>query len=245
MTDEIIKPQRSLVEEQGGMVDKYLQREIGVRNIPYLLKYELSITLFGNCPGALGLLLRHIFYPGLLGSCGPKTQFGRGITVRGGLKISAGAGVMIDDFAVLDAKSEFVPGISIGERCLVARNSKLSTGYTGYVRIGDHTIIGENCIIHGPGGIKIGSHVLIGDGVLINAGLHVYRDSDSNILSQGITAKGIKIGDDTWLGTGVLISDGVNIGKGCVVEAGSVVRDSLPDYAVASGVPARVTSRRK
>lgn len=223
--------QRSIVDEGGGMFRKYINRVIGTRSLIYLLKYELFTTLLCNCPGAFGLFFRYIFYPGLVGTCGKGVQFGRSITIRGGLKINIGSGAILDDYVVLDAKSGFNPGIVIGDRCLVSRNTKISTGYTGNIKIGEHTIIGENCIIHGPGGIKIGNDVLISDSVLINAGTHNYSDPDKTILSQGITGKGIVIGDDVWLGTGVIVTDGVTIGKGSVVEAGSVVKTSLPDYS--------------
>jgi acetyltransferase-like isoleucine patch superfamily enzyme len=239
-----IKLQRSIVEEKGNILMKYMDRVLGTRNPLYLLKYEIFNLSFNNTPGALGIFFRYIFYPFLLGSCGKGVQFGRGVSLRGGKKISLGKGTFLDDFSVLDSKSEYNPGIVVGEKCLVSRNTKLSTGYTGFVKIGNQTIIGENCIIHGPGGIEIGDNVLISDAVLINAGLHVYSDKNKTVLSQGITTKGIKIGNDVWLGTGVLVKDGVTIGNGCVVGAGSVVSESLPDYSVALGMPAKVVGSR-
>jgi acetyltransferase-like isoleucine patch superfamily enzyme len=33
---------------------------------------------------------------------------------------------------------------------------------------------------------------------------------------------------------------GVNLGQCCVVGAGSIVRDSFPDFSVLAGVPARL-----
>lgn len=242
---EEIKAQRSLVEEKGGMLTKYMDRVVGCRNIFYFLKYELFNLCFNNCPGAIGLFFRYIFYRFLVGSCGKGVQFSRGMTLRGAKKIHLGDGALLDEFTVIDCKSEYDPGISLGENCLVARNTKLSTGYTGFVKVGSHTIIGENCIIHGPGGIEIGDNVLISDAVLVNAGLHVFTDANQTILSQGITTKGIKIGNDVWIGTGAIIKDGVTIGNGCVIEAGSVVGNSIPDYSIASGNPAKVIAVRK
>lgn len=242
---EKIAVQRSIVEEKGGVFGKYLKRVVGTRNIFYFLKYEFLNILLINCPSSLGLFLRQIFYPSLFSKTGKGVQFGFNLILRGVLKANIGAGTILDDFVVIDCKSELNPGISIGEKCLVARNTKLSTGYTGYVKVGNHTIIGENCIIHGPGGIEIGDNVLISDGVLINAGLHVYSDPDKTILSQGITLKGIKIGNDVWIGTGSIIKDGVTVGDGCVIEAGSVVGNSIPDYTIASGVPAKVIAVRR
>lgn len=240
-----IRPQRSIVEETGGVFGKYMKRVIGNKSIGYLIKYEILMIFLNNCPAAIGLFLRHIHYPGLFGRCGKNVYFGRGMALRGAVKIVIGKGTMLDDFVVLDSKSEIDPGIVLGEKCLVSRNTKISSGYTGFVKIGSHTIIGENCIVHGPGGIEIGSNVLLSDSVLINAGSHVYTDPEENILSQGIITKGIKIGDDVWLGTGVIVKDGATIGRGCVVEAGSLVDSSILDYSIASGSPAKVIGRRK
>ena len=50
----------------------------------------------------------------------------------------------------------------------------------------------------------------------------------------------ISIGDDWWIGGSVVICPGVRIGSGCVIAAGSVVTQDIPDGAFAAGNPARV-----
>ncbi len=44
-------------------IRKYAELVIGEYNFFKLVKYELITFLFGPIPGALGLLLRGIFYP--------------------------------------------------------------------------------------------------------------------------------------------------------------------------------------
>jgi acetyltransferase-like isoleucine patch superfamily enzyme len=51
--------------------------------------------------------------------------------------------------------------------------------------------------------------------------------------------------DDVYLGMGVRILPDLTIGRGTVVGAGSVVRKSLPPFAVAAGVPVRVLRMRR
>ena len=64
--------------------------------------------------------------------------------------------------------------------------------------------------------------------------------------SPGSTvARPTRIGADVWLGAGVTVLGGVTIGDGCVVGAGAVVTRDLPPYAIAVGVPARVTGSRR
>jgi acetyltransferase-like isoleucine patch superfamily enzyme len=50
--------------------------------------------------------------------------------------------------------------------------------------------------------------------------------------------------DDVWIGHGAIVVAGVTVGRGSVVAAGSVVTRSIPRYAVAAGVPAKVVKFR-
>lgn len=54
----------------------------------------------------------------------------------------------------------------------------------------------------------------------------------------------IVIGADAWIGTEAMILSGVEIGPGAIVAARAVVTRSVPAYAIAAGVPARVVGSR-
>jgi len=43
----------------------------------------------------------------------------------------------------------------------------------------------------------------------------------------------------------VVVTAGVRIGNGCIVGAGSVVTQDLPDNSIAVGAPARVVKTRQ
>lgn len=68
------------------------------------------------------------------------------------------------------------------------------------------------------------------------------------VLKQKVTealCKGpIIIGDDVWIGFNATILSGVNVGKGAVIAAGSVVTKDIPAYAIVGGVPAKVIRYR-
>lgn len=56
----------------------------------------------------------------------------------------------------------------------------------------------------------------------------------------------IKIGNDVWIGQGASIArkDGLTIGDGAVIGTGAVVTKSIPPYAIAAGVPAKIIKYR-
>ena len=54
----------------------------------------------------------------------------------------------------------------------------------------------------------------------------------------------VKIGDRAWIGPDVTILHSVDIGKGAVVAAGSVVTKNVPPYTIVAGIPAKVIGER-
>ena len=101
--------------------------------------------------------------------------------------------------------------------------------------------IGPQCNI---GMCKIGDNTLIASGVHImsGSGQHNFDDLDRPIQQQGGTYTKVEIGEDSWVGNGSLVM--ANIGKKCIIGAGSVVTKDIPDYSIAVGNPARVVRSR-
>lgn len=70
---------------------------------------------------------------------------------------------------------------------------------------------------------------------------HNYSDIKRPIKDQGFVSKGpLVIKDNCWIGAHSTIVGNVTIGVGCVIGANSVVTSDIPDYSVATRVPARV-----
>jgi virginiamycin A acetyltransferase len=101
--------------------------------------------------------------------------------------------------------------------------------------------IGPQCNI---GMCRLGKNTLIASGVHIMSGSkqHNFKDIDSPIQQQGGVYEKIEIGEDSWVGNGCLIM--ANIGKKCIIGAGSVVSKDIPDYSIAVGNPAKVVRNR-
>ena len=128
--------------------------------------------------------------------------------------------------------------VSIGPGCwLVVLAGAEGTA----LRIGDGTSIAGDCVLSAASSVVLGSRVLLARGVYVADHRHAFEDPGRPVLEQGIAdVRPVEIGDGAWLGQNVVICPGVRIGRGAVIGANAVVRDDVPDHAVAAGVPARV-----
>jgi acetyltransferase-like isoleucine patch superfamily enzyme len=238
--------QARLMSSSESGLRKYTSIAVGRPGIVAFLRYELACWLLSPMPGALGLLLRSKFYPGLLGSSGGGIVFGRNVCLRHPGKVRLGRGAIIDDNCVLDAKGELGKGIVIGDGAMLGRNTSLSCK-GGEIRIGDNSNIGPNCMLISESSLSIGQNVLVaGMTYIIAGGNHSIGRTDIPIIRQPMVHKGgVCIEDNCWLGANVTVLDGVTIGRDSVIGAGAVVTESVPEFSIAVGVPARVVKTRE
>lgn len=113
----------------------------------------------------------------------------------------------------------------------------------GEIKIGSFTSIGEFTYINSGESVTIGENVLIAPSCHITDSNHG-TSRHATINSQKRKCEPVVIGDDVWIGAGSKILPGVNIGKGSVIGAGSVVTRDIPPYKIAVGVPAKVIRDR-
>ena len=176
---------------------------------------------------------------------GKRFGIGQGVRILYPSCLRVGDDVTLSDYSYLHCLSE--RGVRIGNSTSIDRNLWLHCGADlqhGYFEIGEHSYIGCNAVMGAGGGIRIGQNVLIGQGVQIHAEQHVYADAQRLINQQGVTYQEVVIEDDVWIGSRVMILAGVTIGRGAVIGGGAVVTTSIPPYAIAVGVPARVIGQR-
>jgi acetyltransferase-like isoleucine patch superfamily enzyme len=223
--------------------DKYAALIIGRPGWDALIKYEAVVLLSQSVPGALGLALRKVLYPTLLGTCGRNVVFGQNVVLRHPHKIHIGDNVVIDDNCLIDAKGESNAGIRIASGVFIGRNTILSCK-NGDIDLSEGANIGFNCEIFSASRVRIGRNVLVAAYCYLIGGDHDFSDTSRDVLEQGRKSSGITVGDGSWLGAGAKVLDGVDIGAHAVVGAGAVVRESIPDRATAVGIPARIVNQR-
>ena len=108
-------------------------------------------------------------------------------------------------------------------------------------RIRRNVYVGPFCSL---GDVTLEEDVLLGSHVSIMNGSdqHGIDRLDIPIREQPGSWPRVTIGQDTWIGDRAIIM--ADVGKHCVIGAGSVVTKPIPDYAIAIGAPARVVRFR-
>ena len=236
--------QKELFDERRSRRQRYSDLAVGRPGLWALIKYEIVITVSSWVPGALGLLLRSVLYPLLLGKAGRGVAFGVGIVLRHPGKIRLGDHVVIDDYCCLDAKGTDNRGIDIGARVFIGRNTILSCK-NGDITIDDDANLGFNVEVFSASRVRVGKKVLVAAYTYLVGGDHMYDRTDMPVLDQGRTARGIEVDDHAWLGAHVVVTDGSRVGRDAIVGAGAVVVGDIPEFAIAVGIPAKIVRDRR
>ncbi len=243
MAGEIPRAQDELFAPGLSARQRYARLVVGRDGLGALVLYESVQLLSQWVPGALGLVLRKVCYPWLLGACGRGVVFGQHVVLRHPHKIRIGDDVVIDDHCLLDAKGDANAGITIGSGVFIGRSTILSCK-NGDIVLGDGANVGFNCEIFSAARVEVGARTLLAAYCYVIGGDHDWKDAGRPVLEQGRRAEGVRIGEGAWLGAGAKVLDGITVGAGAIVGAGAVVNADVPDGAIAVGVPAKVVGSR-
>ena len=237
----------SVTGGRSSALQKYQDTILGSRSILKLIRFELTQLISGSLPGAFGLVLRKILYPGLLGSCGKGTVIGRNVVLRRPSRIRLGRGVIIDDGCCLDAISDEPTAIEVGDTTMFGVGTRLSAKM-GAISIGSDCGFGAGITVHSAigGRVSIGNRVLIAGHAYLGGGQYHMDRTDIPIAEQGhVHGLTLTIGDNCWIGANATVVNGVTVGRDAVIAAGAVVTKDVPDFAIVAGVPAKVLRIRE
>ncbi len=127
---------------------------------------------------------------------------------------------------------------------LKANNSaiKFATAIHPSAVISPSAKIGEGTVI--MAGAVVNADAVIGRHCIINTGATVDHDcviEDFCHIAPGTHICGAThVGECTWLGVGSSVIQCLNIGRNCMIGAGSVVVKDIPDNVTAFGCPAKM-----
>ncbi|MEO2047692.1 MAG: DapH/DapD/GlmU-related protein [Pirellulales bacterium] len=233
---------RAHLDESNSTAKKYAALVIGEFSIWRLLQYELITLLFGWVPGALGLVLRKIFYPMLFKHIGKGVVFGKNTTLRNTKNMSIGDGVIIDDNAFIDARGSKPGEFIIEQNALIGRGAVLQSK-VGSLRLGARSSIGNDSVIVSQGGIDIANDVFIGGGSKISGGLFRLNDSSDAKIFDRYSKGPITIDERCILGMGCIVIDNVHIGSRSMIGSGVTVSGDIPEDSIAGSRPPLVMKK--
>ncbi len=165
----------------------------------------------------------------------------------GAIKLRRGGGTPVVDnvrirleslpninFSICGSRSSFVFGASV----------KGSYNVTAYgdstLEVGAHTTSNGSRYFLSNSSVRLGEDCMLSDEVLFQASdQHGIIDiKEHRIINDA--HKTIALGNHVWIARSVSVMPGVQIGKGSIVGACSVVTRNLADCTLSVGVPARV-----
>ena len=144
------------------------------------------------------------------------------------------------------------PGLVLGPRVVVHTWTAFSVEPDAVLEVGEESVLVGAQFMCGER-ITVGRRVLISYNCIIaDSDFHPHetmsrREDTIAISPQGdpatrppLETRPVVIGDDVRIGVGSMILKGVRLGRGVVVEPGSVVTRSIPAGLRVAGNPARV-----
>jgi galactoside O-acetyltransferase len=155
----------------------------------------------------------------------------------------------------------------LGKNVLISRNAKLYS--PGKMTFGSNVRIDDFCILSGE--VQLDDYIHIGAGGYFFAGeagieIHSFSTTSSRVVIYAVSddysgrsmtnplipekykflqKERVIVGRHVIIGTGTVILPGVVIGDGCSVGAMSLVKQSLPQWTISHGVPAKPVKPRK
>ncbi len=119
----------------------------------------------------------------------------------------------------------------------------------GKTTVTNNTVLGNNVnfngmTITGRGRVEIGNNFHSGPDCLIISQIHNYNEGKAIPYDATYLSKPVVIKSNIWLGSRVIILGAVTVGEGAIIQAGSVVCQDIPDFAIAGGHPAQVFKYR-
>lgn len=166
-----------------------------------------------------------------------KVKFGKKLLLKGAPVIinKKGASIFLGENVTI--KSSFLSNlIGLYSRTIIVTRNK-----DAKITIGNNVGI-SGATIYARNSIEIGDNTLIGGNTkILDNDFHPLEiEARNNDDKDKILTKPIKIEENCFVGCNCIILKGTQLGKGCIVGAGSVVSGEFENNSVIAGNPARV-----
>lgn len=112
--------------------------------------------------------------------------------------------------------------------------------YPWNISIGKNSIINENCVLDGRGGLEIRDNVSISLFSTIITASHNSKSGEFEYVKGKVI-----IEDNVWIGTRSVILQGTILRDSCILAAASSLKGDTEKGFIYAGVPAKKTKNRK
>jgi len=131
----------------------------------------------------------------------------------------------IADSAFVSKAAHVIGDVEIGENCVVMPGAVLR-GDFGKIKVGDNSVVEDNCVIH-SGSLTEVRDIVIGENV---------------VLGHGAVDHAVRVGNNALIRINAVLLHDAEIGDSCIIAAGAVVEQGakIPDRSFVVGIPGRV-----
>ena len=131
-------------------------------------------------------------------------------------------------------------GVTLQRRSLLHCGGRSWCDFGGEISLGDHVLVGPNCVLYGAGIIRIGDFTHLGPGSMVITQSGVVDDESRFSVTPQRIHDSVEIGKGVWIGAGAILVGGTRLGDGCTVSPNSVVSGEYGPGTTLVGNPARV-----
>ncbi len=135
-------------------------------------------------------------------------------------------------------------GVVIQRRAILHCGGKAWCDFDGSIKLGNHVVVGPNCVLYGAGHLSVGDFTHFGPGSMVMAQSGNADSGDRQSTEPGRKNDPVTIGKGVWIGAGAVILGDTVLGDTCVVGPNSVVSGTYEAGSTLIGNPARMVRRR-
>lgn len=128
-------------------------------------------------------------------------------------------------------------GAKIGQNCNIQHAVDILMPWN--LELGDYVALAHHTQILNFATVRIDSMSVISQHTHLCTGTH-----DITHPHFELSFNPIQIGTETWIASGAFIGPGVQIGRGCVIGAQSVVTKHMPEWMFCAGNPCKPIKKR-
>lgn len=121
--------------------------------------------------------------------------------------------------------------IIFGKNVTWRKSLSIMISKKGKLIIGNNVFFNNYCSINVNNKVVIEDNTIIGEGVKFYDHNHIFN-KNGRIKDQGFSNGEIHIGNNCWIGSNVTILKDTNIGDGCIIGAGAIIKGTIPSNTV-------------